>query len=81
MTETLNNSIAHWNRLAEEADQRADYEEGRGDANNAKVIRTNAEMYRRTAKSIELEKQTGKPHCACCLSARPGHQLRFGRNQ
>lgn len=61
----------HWIALAVEADARADYEEraGRGSGSGT-AHRNKAEMYRRTAKALNLELETGKAHCACCLKPR-----------
>jgi hypothetical protein len=62
--EQLAESIAHWNQLAVEADERAAWDEvhvGSGVAS-----RNKAQNYRDAARALELEAATGKPHCACC---------------
>ena len=63
--ETIEASIAHWERLAREQDDWAAYEESRGSSGAA--ARNRAESYRRAARADELERETGLPHCSCCL--------------
>lgn len=62
---TIEDSKDHWAQLAKEADEHADYLEGRGEY--AGDWRHKAETYRRTVRSLIQERETGKPHCVCCL--------------
>lgn len=62
---TRDESIAHWEKLATEADAFAAYEESRGSSGAA--YRENARTYRRTAESLRLQESTGLWHCVCCL--------------
>lgn len=57
--------IDEWRALAQESDRRAAYEDGRGSSGVAHHNR--AELYRRTATALEMERDTGRPHCVCCL--------------
>ena len=60
-----------WEHLArgEEERKRIDAEAGHSTAVNDARIR----QYRRVAKSLLLEAQTGLLHCACCLSPNNWH--------
>jgi hypothetical protein len=69
---TTQESAAHWNKLADDELRWASYEEGRGHYGG--VHRNRAEMFRKTADSIELEIKTGKTHCTVCLGP---HENRF----
>ena len=62
---TLQESADHWNQLADDELRGAEYEEGRGHYGG--VHRNRAEMFRKTARSLELQVETGKPHCTACL--------------
>ncbi len=62
---TLQESIAHWVALAVEAEEFASYEEAMGWSGAS--YRNKAELYRRTARALRMEMETGRPHCACCL--------------
>lgn len=60
-------SAAHWDRLADEAEARAEYERKTGrivlgvtGPHDHKAV-----LYRNTAKSLRLEHETGVAHCAC----------------
>jgi len=61
----LEDSIAHWRMLATEQRQRA---ARRPDLYPAAPNK--AALYERTATSLELELETGIPHCVCCLKPR-----------
>lgn len=58
-------SVDHWNMLADIELREAEDLKARGLFTGCQLAR--AEMYQRTAKSIELEIKTGKPHCTVCL--------------
>jgi hypothetical protein len=62
---TPQESADHWNQLADDELRWAEYEEGRGHYGG--VHRNRAEMFRKTARSLELQVETGKPHCTVCL--------------
>lgn len=57
--------IDHWRALATASDARAAYEDARGSSGVAH--RNKAESYRAVARALELERDTGQPHCPCCL--------------
>lgn len=57
-------SIAHWNKLADEQTRWAEYLEGRGEYGG--THRNRAHLYQRTAQAIQMTIDTGKWHCACC---------------
>ncbi|WP_175403909.1 hypothetical protein [Pseudomonas sp. 25 R 14] len=48
-----NQAIEQWMRAAQEADRAG--------------LSSAANMYRKTARSIEIEQETGVPVCACCF--------------
>ena len=58
-------SAARWLKLADEQAEQVTYLENRGEF--AGVARNREKLYRRTVESIQLETETGKPHCVCCL--------------
>jgi hypothetical protein len=62
---TTQESADHWNKLADDELRWASYEEGRGHYGG--VHRNRAEMFRKTARSLQLEIETGKPHCTVCV--------------
>lgn len=57
-----------WESVASDLDQLADHEDGMGQPyGSTETKRNNAKLYRKTAKVIRLEADTGKPHCMDCL--------------
>lgn len=58
-------SAAHWRKLADAETRDADDLQARG--LYAQVQRNKAKMFNDTARSIELEIETGKAHCTVCL--------------
>ena len=70
-------AIAGWRKLAREALEHAVYLEGRGEY--AGAYRNKADTYERTAKSLELELETGEEHCVCCL--KPSRSCGYRRAQ
>ena len=67
LKEDINVSIEHWTNLRDEANKRSRYERDLGNEGTANVWRNKAESYERAAESLRLERQTGAPHCSCCL--------------
>ena len=63
--DTVDESIAHWDKLAHEAEEWAKYEESRREYSGVSLNK--AKMYRDTAEALRKEKATGHPHCVCCL--------------
>lgn len=61
-------SIRHWRELAEEMTKMAIYEERMGRVGVG--YRNKAATCEQTARALELEVETGKPHCVCCLKPR-----------
>lgn len=59
-------SAEHWNRLANEAEDCAAYEDSRGSSGVA--YRNKAAMFRATVVSLHLLEETGEWHCVCHLS-------------
>jgi len=59
----IQESIEHWRALAEEQRTRPTWDRYAC----AQACAARAETYERTARSLELQRDTGMPHCACCL--------------
>lgn len=55
-------AVQHWRALADEQDRAAEL--GITHPSTAKL---NADLYRRTARSIEIEIETGVAVCVCCF--------------
>lgn len=69
----LAEAIAHWKRLAVEADEQAAWDEIH--VGSGAPARNRAQSYRDAARSLELQAATGKPRCSCCfkpLGGAPG---------
>lgn len=58
----INESIEHWNMLADTED--CMIRDGVSMCHQAS--RARAELYRRTAKALRIERDTGDPVCVCC---------------
>lgn len=58
----LENAREHWLYLAREQDRLAEW-----DANARPAAKHRAESYRRVARALEIEGQTGVPVCSCCF--------------
>ena len=54
-----------WRRLAAEQVRLGDHEASMGRFRG--VYDNRAELYGRTARSLDLEVETGDEHCVCCL--------------
>lgn len=81
MSDSLAESIDHWEMLAaEQESQISPALVGLSDP-----ARNRALLYRRTANALRLEQTTGQPHCSCCLLPRsanhpePSYQGRYAR--
>lgn len=61
----LNQAIEGWNKLADDAEQWASYEESRGHYGG--VYLNQADSYRRTAKALTIQRDTGIAVCSCCF--------------
>jgi len=61
----LQESVDHWNMLADVELREAEALQARGLFTGCQ--RARAETYQRTARSIALEIETGRPHCTVCL--------------
>lgn len=55
-------AIKHWRDLADEQERGAEL-----GLIHPKVAAYNASLYRRTARAIEIESETGKAVCVCCF--------------
>ena len=66
----LEESAKHWRELAQRSRDKAEWDRSIGIApKDVKVAADHqAELYDQTARSIELEIETGKWHCVCHLS-------------
>lgn len=66
---SIEESIAHNKRLAAEARATADWQDSLGQPyGSTQVHRNRADMFDRTARSLELELETGEVHCVCHLA-------------
>lgn len=65
MTGELAASAAHWESLAAEADRMGDWERDHGRFDG--VYRNKAKTYRDVVRALQLQAETGIPHCSCCL--------------
>jgi hypothetical protein len=65
MSIEIDESIAHWTRLAE--DQERAVSEGYACCPQASQAKSS--VYRRTVLALQLEKETGFSHCVCCLKS------------
>jgi hypothetical protein len=70
----------HWERLAAAEDDMAEWDAAHGYGDQS-AKRNKAKSYRRTAKSLRLEAETGKPHCTVCLGAHPNHECPRARGK
>lgn len=57
----LEESSAHWSKLADEQEEMAKYEESRGHLGD--VYRNRAKLYRNVAERMQLHIRTGAEHC------------------
>lgn len=65
-------SANHWDALADSEDRQADWEDSLGQPYGCtNTFRNRSNLYRKTAKVIRLEVETGKPHCMYCLGDHP----------
>ncbi|HEP6279863.1 TPA: hypothetical protein VDA67_006454 [Burkholderia vietnamiensis] len=55
-------AIQQWRALADEQERAAEL-----GITHRSVAKYNADLYRRTARSIEVEIETGTPVCVCCF--------------
>jgi hypothetical protein len=72
-TENIRAFAEHWEKLAVAAEQQAAWDRHIGidlSRPGHSPGDHRAALYRRTAHSIYLEIDTGKPHCNCCLQPR-----------
>lgn len=58
---SLQESIEQWNKLAVDADERAKL-----GLTHPSVAAAQADCYRRAAKSLEIQRDTGVAVCSCC---------------
>jgi hypothetical protein len=68
--EELEVSAQHWEKLADDEERWAHYEEVELKERHGKVHevhRHKARVYRDAAKANRLQIETGRPHCVCCL--------------
>ena len=75
--EQLAASVEHWRRLASEAEDQAAWDRDRGidlSLPGSSAGDHRARTYRRTADALQLELQTGRPHCSACLGPHANHQ-------
>lgn len=57
----LASAIQHWGSLADEAERRAALE-----LLHPNVARAQADLYRRTVRALEIQRDTGVAVCPCC---------------
>lgn len=62
-SEEIKESIVHWRKLAEDELAKPTWDRFALPA----ICETRAEMYEQTARSLELELETGIAHCTCHL--------------
>jgi hypothetical protein len=68
-------SAEHWDKLADGQEEMANWEDSIGRPyGDTSSYRVKAESYRRTAKSLWLEAETGKIHCSICLGHHANHE-------
>jgi len=60
---SIQESIDHWRALAEDERQRPTWDPHAC----IQACASRADTYERTARSLELKRDTGIWHCACCL--------------
>ncbi len=71
---TTQNASAHWKDLAKSERDKAEFLKSRGlPYGDVSSYYARAATYDRTAISIDLEIQTGRPHCVSCLKDHPSH--------
>ena len=73
----LAESIAHWERLATEAEAKAAWDRDHGidlSKPGCSAGDYQAQTFRRTAEALRRELHTGRPHCSTCLGDHPNHQ-------
>lgn len=66
---TAKQAAQEWRDLAAEARRMADWDASQG-ISDGTVGYNKAAMYEQTAKALDLEATTGRPHCSCCLQPR-----------
>lgn len=62
---SLEQSRDHWLALAADEDRMAEFESARG--RYVGVYRNRAETYRRVAKAMQIQIDTGVAVCSCCF--------------
>lgn len=70
----LLSSAEHWEALAASAEDLAKWNRDNGfdlSAPGQSVGDHQAETYRRCARTLRLEHETGIPHCMCCEKPKP----------
>jgi hypothetical protein len=70
-------SIEHWLALATEAEDQAAWDRARGfdlSLPGCSPGDHRARTFRRTAEALQLELETGRPHCSACLGDHPNHR-------
>lgn len=75
--ETAAESAAYWERLADELESRSAYERSIGldlSSPGSSVGDHQAATYRRTARALRLEAETGRAHCSTCMGAHSNHE-------
>ena len=76
-TECTIAAAEHWERLADECEERARWNREHGidlSEPGCSAGDHRAREYRRTAEALRLEAKTGRPHCTTCLRDHPNHQ-------
>jgi hypothetical protein len=67
-------AAAHWEALATSETEMANHYDSIGRPyGDTSSYRHRAETYRRTARALRLEAETGKPHCSMCFGDHPNH--------
>lgn len=69
-------SAEHWEKLAREEELQAKWNREHGldlskPGHSSGDFR--ADTYRRTARALRLEAETGRPHCSQCFGDHPNH--------
>ncbi|MHC4296485.1 MAG: hypothetical protein ACYS7Y_04230 [Planctomycetota bacterium] len=78
LTDDIQTAIDHWRGLA--SSELKAIELGIHDkTNTADIARRRAKTYERTAKSLEIERDTGVAVCSCCHKPYTSGDCQFGK--
>lgn len=70
----------HWDSLADAEEDMARWQENNGlPFGDTGTYHHRAEAYRRAAKTLWLQAETGKAHCSTCLGDHPNHEHMYAQ--